>query len=373
MPATVECCPPRRCSHDRTDRRSRNLARLVALLLGAAILAPAWATAHSPDPAIGWPLFAQDQALSFRWRAGEIPPDKMKVPIIAGAVDATATRGGARAPTFAYAAGGTSTVEYGLNVFCEINGLACADGSGAPNSFRVGFREHGHRFDWGVLSWCQMLPAAINGCFDVENIMLDELGHVTGLAHHVNFADDSDYLNSVVQTVSRARPKAGWNAHAFGRCDQAKLQLRYGRNLAGTKFSTCLDLGTTLGLGVSDTSIPLRTTVTFTATLRTLDATSYERLRNNNLSGRTVTLQRRTPGSTTWAIVGTMAGGATVGTYVLNQSPTATYDWRAVFATPSDEGVNGSTSPIVRVTVTGCSGSCPQSVPVGSSVSSGGG
>ena len=99
--------------------------------------------------------------------------------------------------------------------------------------------------------------------------MLDELGHVTGLAHHDNFADDSDYLDSVVQTVSRARPKAGWNAHAFGRCDQAKLQLRYGRNLAGTKFSTCLDLGTTLGLAVSDTSIPLRTTVTFTATLRT--------------------------------------------------------------------------------------------------------
>ena len=54
-----------------------------------------------------------------------------------------------------------------------------------------------------------------------------------------------------------------------------------------------------------------------------------------------------------------MANGATVGTYVLNQSPTATYDWRAVFATPSDEGVNGSTSPTVRVTVTGCSGSCP--------------
>ena len=117
-------------------RRSRNLARLVALLLGAAVLAPAWATAHSPDPAIGWPLFAQDQALSFRWRAGEIPPDKMKAPIIAGAADATATRGGSRAPTFAYAAGGASTVEYGLNVFCGINGLACADGSDAPDSFR---------------------------------------------------------------------------------------------------------------------------------------------------------------------------------------------------------------------------------------------
>ena len=45
-------------------------------------------------------------------------------------------------------------------------GLACADGSNAPDSFRVGFREHGHRFDWGILSWCQMLPAPPSRPFD---------------------------------------------------------------------------------------------------------------------------------------------------------------------------------------------------------------
>ena len=60
--------------------------------------------------------------------------------------------------------------------------------------------------------------------------------------------------------------------------------------------------------------------MTFTATLRTLDAASYERLRNNNLSGRTVTLQRRAPGTTSWTSVGSMPNGATVGTYVLNHS-----------------------------------------------------
>ena len=348
------------------------LRATVALLVGAVVV-PGSILAHSPDPAMPWPLFDQDQALIFRWKAGEVPPDKMKTPILAGAADATGSRGGSRAPTFAYAAGGASTVEYGLNVFCGVAGLACADGSNAPNSFRIALREHGHRFDWGVLQWCQMQPSPLNGCFDVENITLDELGHITGLGHHANFPDESDYLDSVVQTVSRARPKAGWNAHAFGRCDQAKLQLRYGRNLAGTKFSTCLDLSTVLGIYVSDTSIPLRTTVTFTATLRTLDLAGYERLRNNNLSSRTVVLQRRAPGATSWTTVGTMPGGAVVGTYVLNQSPTATYDWRIVFNTPADEGVNGSISASVRVSVTGCSNPCPQSAPSDAGSTTGGG
>ena len=350
----------------------RTLRVSTALLLGI-LAVPGSLLAHAPDPGMPWPLFGQDQALTFKWKAGEVPPDKMKTPILAGAADATISRGGSRAPTFAYGTGGASTVEYGLNVFCGVAGLACADGSNAPDSFRVAFREHGHRFDWGVLSWCQMLPAAINGCFDVENIMLDELGHIAGLGHHDNYNDDSDYLDSVVQTVSHARPKVGWNAHAFGRCDQAKLQLRYGRNLAGTKFSTCLDLNTVLGIFVSDTSIPLRTTVTFTAQLRTLDLAAYERLRNNNLSGRTVVLQRRAPGVTAWTTVGAMPAGPVVGTYVMNQSPTATYDWRMVFTAPTDEGVNSSTSASVRVTVTGCSNPCPQSAPSDASSTTGGG
>src|SRR3712207_8349158 len=47
------------------------------------------------------------------------------------------------------------------------------------------------------------------------------------LDHHVNLADESDYRDSVVQTVSRAKPRSGWNAHAYGRCDVAQLQRQY--------------------------------------------------------------------------------------------------------------------------------------------------
>ena len=85
----------------------------------------------------------------------------------------------------------------------------------------MSFREQGHRFDWGVLRWCQLTLNAPDGCYDAENIALDEFGHAEVLNHHVNFADEHDYLDAVVQTYSHTKPNVGWSAHAFGRCDVA--------------------------------------------------------------------------------------------------------------------------------------------------------
>ena len=48
-----------------------------------------------------------------------------------------------------------------------------------------------------------------------------------GLDHHDNLADDSDYGDAVVQTYSRTKPRAYYNAHVFGRCDIATLQQVY--------------------------------------------------------------------------------------------------------------------------------------------------
>jgi hypothetical protein len=39
---------------------------------------------------------------------------------------------------------------------------------------------------------------------------------------------------------------------------------------------------------------------------------------------------------------------------VLAQQPGADTEYRAVFAAPSNEGINGDSSPAVRVSVTGC-------------------
>ncbi len=345
----------------------RNLGRAPGLVAGLALaivasgLASGPASGHGPDPAIAWPLFRADQALTFDWLAGEVPPASMRTAIVAAADDANLSRA-SRAPTLSLGDGASSSVEYGANVFCGPNGLACADGWDAPDSFRVAFRLHGHSFDWGKLQWCQMLASIANGCFDVETIALDEFGPVLGLGHHANFADQSDYLDAVVQTVSRARPKTGWNASAFGRCDIAKLQLRYDMVNTARKYSTCLDLPIATSLSTTDSSIRAGETVILRASLKVADNVSaYERLSGNFLSERYVVLQRRTPGASSWVTVGQMPAALASGTYQLTLSPTATYEWRAFFSKPSDEGVRASSSKPFTITVSsGCVSGCPQ-------------
>ena len=125
-----------------------------------------------------------------------------------------------------------------------MNGLACFRRD-APDWFAVYLRENGHRFDWGTLRWCEATDRP-NGCYDAENITLDELGHVLGLDHHVNLPDDSDYGDAVVQTYSRTKPRAFYNAHVFGRCDVATLQQVYDVPTSSTLYSTCLDVPTRL-------------------------------------------------------------------------------------------------------------------------------
>ena len=46
-----------------------------------------------------------------------------------------------------------------------------------------------------------------------------------------------------------------------------------------------------------------------------------------------------------------MAVGSAGGTYVTSLTPLSDTDYRAVFATPSNEGINGDTSATLRVSV----------------------
>ena len=51
-----------------------------------------------------------------------------------------------------------------------------------------------------------------------------------------------------------------------------------------------------------------------------------------------------------------MAAGAAGGTYVLTLRHGSDADYRAVFATPSNEGINGDTSPTVTFSCPACGG-----------------
>ena len=335
-----------------TLSRPRLLTTAAAVLLVSSSVLAGGAAAHGPDPALSGGGFGQNQVLRFRWRAGSEPTTVIKTAIKAAANDANDTRA-SKAATFAYDAGGPSPIGYGAGATCGVNGLACFTRD-VPDSFTMWFREQGHVFDWGTMKWCEAYTTPPNGCYDAENVALDEFGHVEGLGHHDNYDSDSDYGDAVVQTYSRTKPSAGYNKHVFGRCDVARLQIIYDTLTTAAKFSTCLDMATVLTIAASTTQIVVGGSTTLTATLKVVDSDSYGRLGGDAVSGRTVTLQRRAVGTTTWIAVGTMSTGAASGTYVLAQRPGADIEYRAVFATPSGEGINGDSSPAVRVTVTGC-------------------
>ncbi|MDQ6795007.1 MAG: hypothetical protein M3067_09370 [Chloroflexota bacterium] len=335
-------------------------AFIASAVVAVLMLDVSASAAHSPDPILGGALFAQNQDVRYRWRAGEAPPAAMQTAIKAAAADANRSRL-SRAATFTADAAGASWINYGLNVACGVNGLACFNRVNAPNSFSMSFREQGHVFDWGVLQWCQMTVNQPDGCFDAENIALDEFGHVEILNHHLNFSDDHDYLDAVVQTFSHARPQVGWNAQALARCDVATLQRKYDLPLMTSAYSTCLDLATSAGIATSSTLIAYNSSVTLTATLGVVDLAEYERLGGNPVSGRTVLLQRRGIGGV-WTNYATMPAGASAGTYVYTATTQkATADWRAVFSKPAGEGLRGAVSAIVRVTVAPCQTGCPAS------------
>lgn len=338
-----------------TRRIRRVMTAATVLALGLAIAMPSFA--HAPDPTLSGPLFGQNQVLEFRWRPGDEPPAALQSAIRGAAVDSNATRA-SQAATFVYDTAGANLIGYGTGT-CGANGIGCFTRS-APAGFTMWLREHGRVYDWGTLRWCQMQSRPTNGCYDAETIALDEFGHVEILGHHVNHPDESDYTDAVVQTVSRTRPKPGYDMHKYGVCDTATLQIKYDVPTLSSPYSSCLDVGTVLTLSISDTSIAYGATVDITAYLKVATSTGYGRLSANPIGKRTVRLQRRALGSTSWTNFLTLTSSSQAGTYTSRARLYATADFRAYFPTPSTEGLRGDTSPILRVTVAPCTANCPQ-------------
>lgn len=340
-------------------RRARSLLLTLALAVSLIGASTSWVSAHSPDPTLGTELFAQDGRVLYDWRSGAAPPAVMRTAINAAADDVKTTRA-SRAAIFMHDVDGASQVGYGTGT-CGVNGIACFTRN-APDSFTMWFREQGRVYDWGTLKWCQMYANPPNGCYDVETVALDEFGHVEGLGHHVNFADDSDYTDAVVQTFSRTKPRDGYNMHVLGVCDIATLQVRYDIPLASSPYSTCLDVATVMTLSRSASSVPYGGSVTMTALLKVATDADYGRLSGNAVSGRSVRLQRRPPGTTTWTTVGTMDPTTPTGSYVYALRLYSSTEFRAVYSTPTTEGLRGDASPVTTVTVASCSTApCPLS------------
>jgi len=280
------------------------MTRIVATVLGAAIaLAGASPTlAHGPDPLIpgAGTLWARDQVATFQWQSSGVPPAWAATAIDAGAADVGESRN-SRAAVFVRVASSNASMSYGGANPCDSYGIACMDRTGmsVDGTFRVWYRPQGWPFDWGTLKWCQYYSSPPDRCYDIETTALDELGHVEILGHHVNFSDESDFTDAVVQYAGHTKPRAGWNQHVFGRCDVARLQLEYERRDPGNLVSTCLSLASAISVSDSTDSIAYGDSVKFTANLKIAVTSLAEAMSGDALSDRTVVLQRRPIGGST--------------------------------------------------------------------------
>ena len=343
-----------------TTRLARARKRLIHAATAAALATGAFGgptvLAHGPDPLLGsGTRWDRDQIVGYQWDPNAVPPAWAADEIEAAAADVARSKN-SRAATFQRVSSAASHIYYGLVVPCSSYGIACMDRTGVPDAFAgMWFRPHNYPFDWGNLKWCQALTTIANGCYDVENVALDEFGHVELLGHHVNYSDERDFTDSVVQFAARNRPKEGWNQHAFGRCDVARLQLEYSLESSADLVSNCLNLATSLAIG-GPSSVSLGGTVRITGTLRLAVASASKELSGDPLSSRGITLQKRAVGASSWATIGSLAPNATAGSYGLNVVVNATADYRLAFTGPATEGLLDATSSTLRITTTSSCG-----------------
>ncbi|MEX1295976.1 MAG: hypothetical protein AB1Z67_07380 [Candidatus Limnocylindrales bacterium] len=318
--------------------------------ISAAALSAAVAVRPTPNfGAGGWP---EDERLTYRWKSGAVPPSWAKRPLKAGALDASRSSS-ARSPEFAYDDGAANAVAYSgtLAGFCGSAAIACA-GRAMPSWWGVWIRAHGTDFSWGTLRWCQKTSSSA-GCFDLRRVMLHELGHIAGLDHPSSAGFRLAAPDSVMQAITPMRPHAGASRHAFGRCDVATLQELYDTPDNKTSVSTCNDVATKVSLSASRWTVARGGSVKLVATLEVADQSAYRKLAANPLNGRSVKLKYRRAGSDdAWKTVW-MRSTYRQGRYEATLTPSATWELKAVFSRPDDEGLRYSRSQSKKVKVTG--------------------
>jgi hypothetical protein len=303
-------------------------------------------SATAPTPAEGQ-VWSQNQRVTYRWHEGDEPPSWMRAAINAAANDSNDSRD-AKAAVLSQSDSAASWIGYTGDIPTTwAIGYTIRN---VPTSFTMRLRPQGYPLDWGTLRWCQAYDTPPTGCFDAEMIALHEFGHVQTL-DHPDDADVTNWTDTVMHWAPKTKAKAGWNQHDFGRCDVARLQIRYEPLTSSTRISTCLDLNTDLSLSSSLSSIASGSAVALTARLKIVDSAMWPLLASEPLSSRTINVQRRALGSTTWSSFGQMAALDDNGRYTKTFTPTDTYDYRVIFNSPANEGLEGDTSLVVRVSV----------------------
>jgi hypothetical protein len=286
------------------------MRRLLAIVAGLLVLAvaPVQAVAHNPDPIFGGGLYAQNKVLQYRWTASGTPPLDMKLAIHAARDDSNDSRR-SKAPSFDYDTGAGNVIYYGVDVPCGTNGLACFRRD-TPDWFGDVVPAERLPVRVGHPPVVRAAPAPRDGCYDAENIALDELGPCPRPRppRELRRRQRLPRTRSSRPTRARSRGPATTRTPTAGATVAAAPAGAMTSRATRRRYSTCLEVPTEATLGVGDASVPSGSMVTFTATLT---SAGEGRLSNNPMNGRTVVLQRRT--SSGWSDLSTMSGTSTNG------------------------------------------------------------
>ncbi len=301
-----------------------------------------------PVPRFAAGAWSKDRTLTYEWGAGDVPPTWAKGPLKSGADDAQRTSD-ARTPRFDYRSSASNAIRYtgARPTFCGA-AIACAGRNKPTAWWGVWITPHGTDFSWGVLRWCQ--KSQVPGCFDIRRVLLHELGHVSGLNHPESAGYRLGAQETVMHAITPAKPAAGSTRHAYGRCDVATLQELYDVPVHKTPISTCNDVDTRLSLSASKSSIAPGDSVKLKAQLSIADRSGYGELADNPLNKRSVKLKwRRAESGDDWSTAWMRFQAS--GSYDLIIAPGDSWEFKATFPAPGDEGLRFSRSEVVEVRV----------------------
>jgi hypothetical protein len=181
--------------------------------------------------------------------------------------------------------------------------------------------------------------------------MIHEAGHAAGLARQSNLDPHQPDTYSASSTVMQLNPirnaDAGFNVYSLGACDLIGLQMAYDLRTTADSYASCADHipsqvnpdGLYSAIGVTpltfDACVGQGISVSGRLAIKT--TSSYGRLSDNPLTGRTVYFDRRPHGGSTWttsvtSTTATNAGGNNwTRTFSTASSTNISYDFRAHF------------------------------------------
>lgn len=203
---------------------------MLALAVAASGVLPA--SANLPDPYTGtwkWPLnyvgtYRYDSTFGLTWMRNEANAAQPKI-------GHTAYQNPDFHVTTSTSANGTLKMANSNLVSCfgSYNWLGCAAYDPSTLKWSVTLATHdsvvrGNNVCWtndGAYATCSDHPQ-----YDVWTVVLNEMGHVSTLGHHVN----PDYADAVVQASPRFKGEADWKMRDLRSADLQALSNRYGRD-----------------------------------------------------------------------------------------------------------------------------------------------